>query len=93
MKAKDFDKKFDEGKKDVVEDLDLSTARRVNQEQKRINVDFPSWVVESLDREAARIGVTRQSIIKVWLVERLQAEAANKSRHGDAIEASGTPAP
>ncbi|WP_456489720.1 type II toxin-antitoxin system BrnA family antitoxin [Marinobacter nauticus] len=78
MKAKDFDKKFDEAQQDVVEDLDLSSARRVNQEQKRINVDFPAWVVESLDREAARIGVTRQSIIKVWLVERLQAEAANK---------------
>ncbi|MEQ5816449.1 CopG family transcriptional regulator [Marinobacter sp. NFXS11] len=78
MKAKDFDKKFDEGQEDVVGDLDLSSARRVNQEQKRINVDFPAWVVESLDREAARIGVTRQSIIKVWLVERLQAEAANK---------------
>lgn len=78
MKAKDFDKKFEEGQDDIVEDLDLSTARRVNQEQRRINVDFPVWVVESLDREAARIGVTRQSIIKVWLVERLQAEAANK---------------
>ena len=78
MKAKDFDKKFDEAQQDVVEDLDLSSARRVNQEQKRINVDFPAWVVESLDREAARIGVTRQSIIKVWLVERLQAEAASK---------------
>lgn len=76
MKAKDFDRKFDVGRKDVVEDLDLSTARRVNQDQKRINVDFPAWVVEALDREAARIGVTRQSIIKVWLVERLQAEAA-----------------
>lgn len=78
MKAKDFDKKFDEGQEDIVEDLDLSTARRTNQEQKRINVDFPVWVVESLDREAARIGVTRQSIIKVWLVERLQAESASK---------------
>ena len=79
MKAKDFDKKFDEGQEDIIEDLDLSTARRTNQqEQKRINVDFPAWVVESLDREAARIGVTRQSIIKVWLVERLQAESANK---------------
>ncbi|WP_075881327.1 type II toxin-antitoxin system BrnA family antitoxin [Vreelandella massiliensis] len=78
MKTKDFDKKFDEGQEDVVEDLELSSARRVNQEQKRINVDFPAWVVESLDREAARIGVTRQSIIKVWLVERLQAEAAHK---------------
>jgi len=78
MKAKDFEKKFEEGQEDIVDDLDLSSARRVNQEQKRINVDFPAWVVESLDREATRIGVTRQSIIKVWLVERLQAEAANK---------------
>ena len=77
MKAQEFDKKFDEGKEDIIDDLDLASARRVNQEQKRINVDFPSWVVESLDREAARIGVTRQSIIKVWLVERLKAEAAS----------------
>lgn len=84
MKTKDFDKKFDEGKEDIIEDIDLSSARRVNQEQKRINVDFPSWVVESLDREAARIGVTRQSIIKVWLVERLKDEAANKPRKKDA---------
>ncbi len=82
MKAKDFDKKFEEGQEDIVDDLDLSSARRVNQEQKRINVDFPAWVVESLDREAARIGVTRQSIIKVWLVERLQAESANKPLNG-----------
>jgi hypothetical protein len=79
MKAQDFDKKFDQGKKDIIDDLDLSTARRVNQEHKRINVDFPVWVVESLDRQAARIGITRQSIIKVWLVERLQAEAAKKT--------------
>ena len=84
MKAKDFDKKFDEGKEDIIEDLDMSTARRTNLEQKRINVDFPAWVVESLDREAARIGVTRQSIIKVWLVERLQAESAYKPLNGDA---------
>ncbi|MBT4137584.1 MAG: CopG family transcriptional regulator [Candidatus Latescibacteria bacterium] len=76
MNAKDFEKKFDENKEDIVDALDLSTARRVNQEHKRINVDFPSWVVDSLDREAARIGVTRQSIIKVWLVERLKAETA-----------------
>jgi len=82
MKAKDFDKKFEEGQEDIVDDLDLSTVRRVNQEQKRINVDFPVWVVESLDREAARIGVTRQSIIKVWLVERLQAESANRVARG-----------
>ncbi|WP_447042689.1 type II toxin-antitoxin system BrnA family antitoxin [Vreelandella sp. H-I2] len=83
MKAKDFDKKFEEGQEDIIDDLDLSSARRVNQEQKRINVDFPAWVVDSLDREAARIGVTRQSIIKVWLVERLQAESANKPLNSD----------
>lgn len=85
MKAKTFDQKFDQGAEDVVEDLDMSTARRINLEQKRINVDFPAWVVESLDREAARIGVTRQSIIKVWLVERLQAEAADRRLNGDVV--------
>lgn len=84
MKTKDFDKKFDEGQEDIIDDLDLSTARRTNLEQKRINVDFPAWVVESLDREAARVGVTRQSIIKVWLVERLQTESANKPLNDDA---------
>ncbi|WP_048305810.1 hypothetical protein [Halomonas sp. PR-M31] len=88
MKAKNFDKKFDDNKEDIVDDLDLSTARRVSQESKRINVDFPSWVVESLDREAARIGVTRQSIIKVWLVERLRAEASSRPPNNDA--ANGT---
>jgi len=78
MKAKDFDKKFDDNKKDIIDDLDLSTSKRPNQSQKRINVDFPSWVIDSLDREASRVGVTRQSIIKLWLVERLEEKAANK---------------
>jgi len=78
MKVKELDKKFDANKEDIVDQIDLSSARRPNQEQKRINVDFPSWVVDSLDKQAARMGVTRQSIIKVWLVERLQAESANK---------------
>ena len=82
MKAKDLDKKFDEGEEDIIDDLDLSSARRVNQERKRINLDFPSWAADSLDREAARIGVTSQSIIKVWLVERLKAEGVNHERTG-----------
>ena len=76
MQAEEFERKFDEAQEDLLEDLELSTARRVNLESKRINVDFPSWVVEALDREATRIGVTRQSIIKMWLVERLQLEAS-----------------
>ena len=69
MKAKDFDKKFDEGKS-VVKHLDLSKARRPEQEQKRVNVDFPLWMIHSLDKEAKRLGVPRQSIIKIWLAER-----------------------
>jgi hypothetical protein len=71
MKAKKFDRDFDAGK-DVTGALDLSKARRPGQEQKRVNVDFPTWMVEELDREAMRLGVTRQSIIKIWLAERLE---------------------
>lgn len=62
---------FDEGK-DITYLLDLASARRPNQEQKRVNVDFPLWMVNRLDDEARRIGVTRQSIIKIWLAERLE---------------------
>ncbi len=79
MKAKAFDKNFDENKQDIIDDLDLTTLQRPNQKQKRVNVDFPSWVIESLDKEASRVGVTRQSIIKLWLVERLEEKAANKA--------------
>lgn len=77
MKAKSLDKKFDEGK-DIIDELDLSKIRRPNQKQRRVNVDFPTWMIESLDREASRLGVTRQSIIKVWLAERLEQRASNK---------------
>ena len=71
MKAKDFEKKFDEDI-DITQSLDLSKAKHVLQVQKRVNVDFPTWMIESLDREAGKLGVTRQSIIKVWLADRLE---------------------
>lgn len=71
MKAKEFDKKFDDGE-DVSKYLDLFRARRPEQEQKRVNVDFPVWMIHSLDKEAKRLGVPRQSIIKVWIAERLE---------------------
>ena len=71
MKARDFDSQFDQGKS-VLRHLDISKASRPGSEQKRVNVDFPVWMIESLDREAKRLGVTRQSIIKVWIAERLQ---------------------
>jgi hypothetical protein len=71
MKAKDFEQQFDKGY-DITASLDLTKAKRVLQEQRRVNVDFPTWMIESLDREAGKLGVTRQSIIKVWLAERLE---------------------
>jgi hypothetical protein len=71
MKAEEFDKKFDEGG-DVTDYLDLSNARRPTQEQKRVNVDFPLWMIQQLDKEAKRLGVPRQSIIKLWVAERLK---------------------
>jgi hypothetical protein len=71
MKAEEFDKLFDDGE-DITHLLDLSSAERPNHEQKRVNVDFPIWMVNQLDMEARRIGVTRQSIIKMWLAERLE---------------------
>ena len=74
MKAEEFDKIFDDGKTDIVELLDLSSASRPGLEQKRVNVDFPIWVVESLDREANRLGVPRQSLIKMWIADRLKEE-------------------
>ena len=74
MNASDFDKKFDDGVEDVISDIDSSTWRRPNREVRRVNVDFPVWMVDSLDREAQRLGVTRQSIVKVWIAERLERE-------------------
>lgn len=68
--ASEFDQKFDNGES-VIDNLDLSKVRRPGEEQKRVNVDFPVWMIAALDREAKRIGVTRQSIIKMWLAEHL----------------------
>ena len=76
MKAKKFEQQFDEGV-DITASLDLSKAKRVLQEQRRVNVDFPTWMIDSLDREASKLGVTRQSVIKVWLAARLEATGSN----------------
>ena len=73
MKASNFDRKFEAGE-DVTQHLDLSQARRANQDQKRVNVDFPVWMIQSLDKEARRLGVARQSLIKLRISERLEAK-------------------
>lgn len=75
MKANELEKKF-ENNEGILNDLDLSSLHRVNQEQRRVNVDFPSWMVDALDKEARRLGVTRQSVIKVWVADKLQKKAA-----------------
>lgn len=71
MKANEFDKKFDAGE-NISKSLDLSKAKRAGHEQKRVNVDFPFWMIFCLDEEAKRLGVSRQAIIKVWIAERLK---------------------
>jgi hypothetical protein len=90
MKTRDFDSKFDDGG-DITAALNLSRAARPNRELRRVNVDFPVWMVEALDREADRLGVTRQSIIKVWLAERLEecASAQPGQKPADKAKASG----
>jgi hypothetical protein len=75
MKAKQFDRKFDSGE-DITKYLDVSKAHRPEQEQRRVNVDFPIWMIQSLDKEAKRLGVPRQSVIKVWVAERLEKKKA-----------------
>ena len=78
MKAKNLEKLFDEGK-EVTPYLATSNARRPGHERKRVNVDFPSWMIKSLDAQATRIGVTRQSVIKLWIAERLKEETKKAS--------------
>jgi hypothetical protein len=75
MKASEFDRKFDDAES-VLDTLDLASARKSNLDQRKVNVDFPTWMIEALDKAARRRGVTRQSVIKMWLAERLEREAA-----------------
>jgi hypothetical protein len=71
MKAKTFDREFEEGKS-VTKYLDLENVKRPGQQQKRVNVDFPTWMIHRLEQEARRLGVARQSLIKVWIAEKLE---------------------
>ncbi|MDD7986754.1 hypothetical protein PQO01_17530 [Lentisphaera marina] len=73
MKAKDFDKKFDDDHDDILAHVDLSKARRPDEEQKRVNVDFPVWMIHLLDKEARRLGTTRQAVIKFWIADKLSS--------------------
>lgn len=85
MKAKDLDKIFDDGEVDINEYLDLAKAFRPGEQQKRVNVDFPVWMLDRLDKEASRLGVPRQSLIKVWIGERLET-APRRQRKETALK-------
>ena len=75
MKAREFDAAFDDNEVDIVDQLDLTRARRPGRDVQRVNVDFPTWMVSSLDAEASRLGITRQAVIKTWIAERLDRAA------------------
>ena len=73
MKASELDKKFDDNQEDILEFFDTSKIKMINEEPKRVNIDFPAWMVQSLDKEAKHIGVSRQAVIKMWLADKLQS--------------------
>lgn len=87
IKAKDFDKAFDENK-NVAKHLNKSKARRTNETLKRVNIDFPLWVILRLDREAARLGVSRQSLVKIWIAEKFSDGAGEEKIDGDEEQAA-----
>jgi hypothetical protein len=72
MKTLEIDKKFDDNQEDILQHFDTSKIRMINEEPKRVNIDFPCWMVQSLDKEAKHVGVSRQAVIKMWLAEKLQ---------------------
>ena len=73
MKASELDKIFDDNQEDILEQFDTSKIKMINEEPKRVNIDFPAWMVKSLDKEAKHVGVSRQAVIKMWLAEKLQS--------------------
>ena len=73
MKASELDKIFDDNQEDILEHFDTSIIKMINEEPKRVNIDFPAWMVQSLDKEAKHVGVSRQAVIKMWLAEKLQS--------------------
>ncbi len=81
ISSEDFDKLVDDNEQDIIEHLDLNSARRPGRDVRRVNVDLPTWMIDSLDVEAARVGVTRQSIIKMWLADRIDRRMEHAQPH------------
>lgn len=79
ISAEELDRKFDEGKEDILQYFDLSRAHQPGREQKRLNVDVPIWLANAMDSEAKRLGITRQSLIKVWLVKYAEQQTSEST--------------
>jgi hypothetical protein len=71
--AQEFEQQFDEGE-DITPFIDMSSIRRPGMEPRRVNVDFPEWMIEKLDWQSRLIGVSRQALVKLWISERIQKE-------------------
>lgn len=78
MKANEFDKKFDDNNEDILQYFDTNKITQPNITPKRINIDFPTWMVEDLDKEAKNIGVSRQAIIKTWIAEKIESKITTR---------------
>ncbi|WP_321971740.1 type II toxin-antitoxin system BrnA family antitoxin [Paratractidigestivibacter sp.] len=78
----EFERIFDEGEEDIIDYLDLDTTvvesgRKTRKRPKRVNVDFPQWMIEELDRAAERLAINRQAVIKTWIADRIKQEKAS----------------
>ena len=80
MKANELDKKFDDNEESILEYFDLSKAERVNLQQQKVNIDMPLWMIQQLDREAARLGISRQAVIKTWLADRIREQQPQSTK-------------
>ena len=69
--------RFDDGRESILENFDLSNAERVNLQQTKVDLTMPLWMIESLDREASRLGIDRQAVIKSWLANKLEEHRPN----------------
>jgi len=72
MKASKIDKVFDDNQEDILEHFDISQLKVINEDLKRVNIDIPVWMINSLDKEAKHIGISRQAVIKMWLADKLR---------------------
>lgn len=73
----ELERKFDDNEEDILEYFDLSNAQRINLKQTKIDLDLPAWMIQSLDREASRLGIARQAVIKTWLAERIETKVSS----------------